>query len=152
MWSAGKNPINNPLMPWFEAIGQPGAGQMQFARRLIESRPFLARIPDPEVIATNRVPTSVPGTGRYHFAATRDSSGSYAMVYAPIGRSFKVRMDKISGAKVKVWWFNPRNGKATAIGTFENAGDREFTTPDKGEMLDWVLVLDGAAKKFPGPE
>ena len=23
--------------------------------------------------------------------------------------------------------------------------------PDRGEMLDWVLVLDDAAKKFPEP-
>ncbi len=41
MWSPQKNPINNPLMPWSEAINQPGAGQMQFARWLLESRPIL---------------------------------------------------------------------------------------------------------------
>lgn len=29
-------PINNPLMPWFQAIDQPGAGQMQIGRRLLE--------------------------------------------------------------------------------------------------------------------
>ena len=45
--------------------------------------------------------TSVPGAGRYRFVATRDAEGSYAMVYAPIGRAFKVRMDVIKGAKVK---------------------------------------------------
>lgn len=151
MWSPGKNPINNPLMPWFEAIDQPGAGQMQFGRRLMESRPFLTRGPDPEVVVADRVATSVPGTGRYHFAATRESSGSYAMVYAPVGRAFKVRMEKISGPQAKAWWYNPRNGQAAAIGTFETRGEREFTPPDPGEMLDWVLVLDDATKGFPPP-
>ncbi len=151
MWSSGKAPINNPLMPWSEAIHQPGAGQMQYGRRLMESRPFVTRIPDPEIVVTDRVPTSVPGAGRYHFAATRDESGGYAMVYAPVGRPFKVRMSKITGPKVKAWWFNPRNGKATAIGTFANTGEREFTPPDAGELLDWVLVLDDAAKRFPAP-
>lgn len=151
MWQPGRNPINNPLMPWFEAINQPGAAQMQFGRNLIESRPFLTRIPDQEVIVTDRVETSVPGAGRYRFVATRDSSGSYAMVYAPIGRAFKVRMDKVSGGKVKAWWFNPRDGKATAIGTFPNTGEREFNPPDKGEMLDWVLVLDDASRNYPPP-
>jgi len=151
MWQPGRNPINNPLMPWFEAIDQPGAGQMQFGRRLMESRPFLTRVPDPDIVVTDRVPTSVPGTGRYHFAATRDSSGSYAMVYAPAGRKFKVRMDKISGSKVKAWWFNPRNGQAKLIGEFSNMGEREFLPPDAGEHLDWVLVLDDADKKFPEP-
>ncbi len=151
MWSPGKNPINNPLMPWFEAIDQPGAGQMQHGRRLMESRPFLTRVPDPEVVVTDRVATSVPGTGRYHFAAMRDQSGAYAMVYAPVGRSFKVRMEKISGPQAKAWWFNPRNGQTVAIGTFETRGEREFTPLDPGEMLDWVLVLDDAAKGFPPP-
>jgi hypothetical protein len=73
------------------------------------------------------------------------------MVYAPVGRAFKLRMEVIKGAKVKAWWFNPRNGEATAIGTFANTGEREFTPPDRGEMLDWVLVLDDAAKKSPPP-
>ncbi|MBI3414832.1 MAG: glycoside hydrolase family 140 protein [Verrucomicrobia bacterium] len=144
-------PINNPLMPWSDAINQPGAAQMQHGRALFESRPFLTRIPDDSIIVTDRVPTSVPGAGRYHFAATRDESGSDAMVYAPVGRAFKVKMDKITGAKVKAWWFNPRDGRATAIGEFPNTGEREFTPPDKGEMLDWVLVLDDAAKRFPPP-
>ena len=151
MWQPGRNPINNPLMPWFEAIDQPGAGQMQFGRRLIESRPFLTRVPDPDIVVTDRVPTSVPGAGRYHFAATRDSSGSYAMIYAPIGRKFKVRINKISGSKVKAWWFNPRNGQAKLIGEFPNTGEREFVPPDVGEHLDWVLVLDDVDKNFPEP-
>lgn len=151
MWTPGRKPVNNPLMPWFDAINQPGAAQMQHARALLESRPFLTRIPDDEVLAANAIPTSMPGAGRYHFAATRDSAGSYAMVYAPVGRSFKVRMDKITGAKVKAWWFNPRDGKAESIGIFENKGEREFTPPDAGEMLDWVLVLDDVAKNLPPP-
>jgi len=151
MWSTDRNPINNPLLPWSEAIDQPGAGQMQYGRWLIESRPFLTRVPDPDVIVTDRVPTSVPGAGRYRFVATRDESGSYAMVYAPVGRAFKVRMEKITGTKVKAWWFNPRDGKATLIGTFENKGEREFMPPDQGEMLDWVLVLDDASKNYPAP-
>lgn len=151
MWSPGKNPVNNPLLPWSDAINQPGAAQMQHGRALIESRPFLTRIPDDSIIVTDRVPTSVPGSGRYHFAATRDTDGTYAMVYAPIGRPFSVRMDVIRGGKVKAWWFNPRNGKATAVGTVDNQGERQFTPPDPGEMLDWVLVLDDAAKKYPAP-
>jgi hypothetical protein len=143
--------VNDPLIPWTEALDEPGAVQMIHGRRLIESRPFLTRVPDDSVIATDRVATSIPGAGRYRFVATRDSSGSYAMIYAPIGRKFQVRMDKITGPKVKAWWFNPRTGKADAIGELPNTGEREFLSPDKGEALDWVLVLDDAAKNFPPP-
>lgn len=151
MWAPGRNPINNPLMPWSEAIDQPGAAQMQYGRWLLESRPFLSRVPDDSFIVTDRVPTSVPGAGRYRFVGTRDAEGSFAMVYAPVGRAFKVRMAVIQGPRVQAWWFNPRDGNAQPIGTFDNHGERLFQPPDKGEMLDWVLVLDDAARKYPPP-
>ena len=48
------------------------------------------------------------------------------MVYAPVGRAFKVRMDKITGGNVKAWWFNPRTGVSTEIGEFDNKGEIEF--------------------------
>jgi hypothetical protein len=151
MWAPSRAPINNPLMPWYEAIDQPGAGQMQYGRWLLESRPFLTRVPDDSVIVTDRVPTAVPGAGRYRFVATRDEAGTYAMVYAPVGRKFRARLDKITGPLVKAWWFNPRNGEVIPIGEFPNTGDREFTPPNPGEFLDWVLVLDDAAKGYPVP-
>jgi len=151
MWAPNRQPINGPLMPWYEAINQPGAGQMHYGRLLIESRPFLTRIPDDSVIIPAEVPTAVPGAGLKRIVATRDEQGRFAMVYSPAARAFKVRMDKVTGAKVKAWWFNPRNGQATAIGEFPNTGEREFQPPDKGEELDWVLVLDDAAQRFPAP-
>ncbi|NWG12653.1 MAG: glycoside hydrolase family 140 protein [Acidobacteria bacterium] len=151
MWQPDRKPVNGPLMPWHEAIDQPGAAQMQFGRRLLGSRPFLTRVPDESVLVDADVKTSVPGAGRYRFLATRDVDGTYAMVYAPVGRRFKVRMSVISGSRVQAWWFNPRNGKATAMGEFSNIGDREFAPPDPGEHLDWVLVLDDAAKGYPPP-
>ena len=144
-------PINAPLMPWFVAINQPGAAQMQHAKHLLLSRPFLTRVPDDSVIVADTVPTSVPGAGRYRFVATRDAEGTYAMVYAPVGRAFKVRMAVIKSPQVKAWWFNPRDGKAALIGTFSNKAEREFTPPDAGETLDWVLVLDDALKQYPRP-
>ena len=151
MYAPGRAPINGPLMPWYEAIDQPGAGQMQFGRWLMESRPFLTRIPDDSVIVPAEVKTSVPGSGRYRMTATRDSNGSYAMVYSPVGRKFKVHMDKVTGGTVKAWWFNPRTGEAKPIGEFSNTGEREFMPPDPGEQLDWVLVLDDASKNYPAP-
>ncbi|HZU36972.1 MAG TPA: glycoside hydrolase family 140 protein, partial [Gemmataceae bacterium] len=151
MWQPGRQPINDPLMPWFQALNQPGASQMHFARRLLESRPVLSRVPDDSVIVEDRVRTAVPGAGRYRFVATRDRSGSYAFVYVPVGRAFRIRMDKISGPRAKAWWFNPRNGEVTAIGTFATTGERQFSAPARGEALDWILVLDDASKNYPPP-
>jgi len=150
-WEPRRKPVNDPLMPWQEALDQPGAGQMQFGRWLMESRPFLTRVPDDTIIIADRVPTSVPGAGRYRYVATRDEAGTYAMIYAPAGRAFSVKMDVIKGAKVSAWWFNPRDGTATPIGEFPNTGERKFVPPDPGEGLDWVLVLDDAARNYPPP-
>ena len=151
MYTSARKPINSPLMPWTEAFDEPGAAQVGIGRRLIESRPFLTRVPDDSILVPTEYPTLIPGAGTRRFVATRDSSGSYAMVYAPVGRAFKVRMEKITGVKVKAWWFNPRDGSAKLIGEFRNTGERNFTPPTPGELLDWVLVLDDAAKNFPAP-
>jgi hypothetical protein len=151
MWQPGRNPVNFPLFPWYEALDQPGAWQMQFGRRLMESRPFLNRIPDNSIIVPDDVTTSVPGAGSYRYVATRASDGSYAMVYAPVGRPFTVRMDVISGKKVKAWWYSPRNGQVQKIGKFSNEGTRTFSPPGLGENFDWVLVLDDASAGFKAP-
>lgn len=151
MWEPGREPINRPLMPWYEAINQPGAEQMQYGRWLMESRPYFSRIPDHTVIVPHNIPSSVPGNGLYRFVATRDREGTYAMVYAPVGRAFTVRMDVIKGESVIAWWYNPRNGQAQKIGTFPNTGTQTFTSPDIGENLDWVLVLDDASMKYSAP-
>lgn len=73
------------------------------------------------------------------------------MVYVSVARKFRVRMDKISGASVRAWWFNPRDGTAREIGRFANAGEREFLSPVPGEGLDWILVLDDASRNFVAP-
>jgi hypothetical protein len=151
MYAPGRTPINGPLLPWAEALDQPGAAQMRHGRALIESRPVLTRVPDDSVIVPAAVPTAVPGAGTRRYAATRDSGGRYAMVYAPVGRPFSVRMDKITGPKVKAWWFNPRTGAATPTGEYANTGTRRFSPPDPGEQSDWVLVLDDAAQNYPPP-
>ena len=150
-FAPGRTPVNNPLLEWTQAIEQPGGRQMRHGRALIESRPFLTRIPADDVIVAESVPTSVPGAGRHRFVATRDTDRTFAMVYAPVGRRFTVRMDAIAGAKVTAWWFDPRTGRATAAGAFGNTGERDFMPPEAGELLDWVLVLDDAARNYPAP-
>jgi hypothetical protein len=151
MWMPGKAPINNPLMTWDLAIEQPGAGQMQYARWLLESRPMLSRIPDDSLIVAAAPETAVPGAGLKRLVATRDSAGSYAMIYVPAGRPFRIRLNSLQGNRIKAWWFNPRNGAASLLAEFPNQGEREFLCPTPGENLDWVLVLDDAAKNFPPP-
>ena len=124
---------------------------MQYGRLLIESRPFLTRIPDNSIIVTDNVASAVPGSGSYRYVATRDQEGTYAMVYVPVGRKFSVKMDAIKGKEVLAWWYNPRNGEVVMIGKYPNTGTQTFNTPAPGENLDWILVLDDASRSYPAP-
>jgi hypothetical protein len=151
MWSEKHEPINNPEMVWSQAIRQPGAGQMQWGRRLIESRPLAGRIPANDLIVSADVDQDEPAFGRFQFVGTRAADGSFAMIYAPVGRKFRVRLDLVRGTEIKAWWYDPRHGQAHSIDPFEKSPERDFMSPNPGEEVDWVLVLDDAACGFPPP-
>jgi hypothetical protein len=118
---------------------------MKFLRTLIESRPFLTRIPDQSLLTTDA------GRGPDHTQATRDRDGSYALIYSASGRPFAVDLSKLSGERVQASWYDPREGTAQAIGTIPRRGTREFRPPSQGKRCDWILVLDDASRGFPPP-
>jgi Protein of unknown function (DUF4038)/Putative collagen-binding domain of a collagenase len=142
MYGPGRKPVNGPLLYWYEAIDRPGAGQMQYVRRLIESRPYLSRVPDQSLI-TDAL------SGSDYISATRGDG--YALIYSAQGRKFTINLGKISGQKLNAWWYNPRTGSAVRIDAIENSGTREFACPSEGFGSDWVLVLDDASKNFGEP-
>jgi len=151
MFSDVNGSVNQPIVKFPAALDAPGAGQQQWARRLLESRPFLTRVPDNSFIVANAVSSLVPGAGRYQFVGTRDQAGTYAMVYVPAGHPFEVRLGVIRAKTTRAWWYDPRTGKASSIGTFSTSNPRRFESPNPGEELDWVLVLDDPGRGYPPP-
>ncbi len=133
IWSMTIEPGDYFIMIWQQAIDRPGGGQMQYLRKLIESRPFLERVPDQNLIAKQ-----YPGYN--HLQACRGKD--YAFIYTPAGLPIKIKMGIISGEKVKAHWYNPRNGEKIYIDEFDNSGERVFRTPAQGRDNDWVLILD----------
>jgi hypothetical protein len=121
---------------WDEALDAPGAGQMQYVKQLMLSRPYFERVPDAGMVVDN-------GDRYDYVAASRGKT--YAVFYTWTGRRFRVRLGVIAGAKVKAAWFDPRTGAYQQIGTFTNEGIQEFDPPGKPKHgNDWVLVLDEA--------
>ena len=134
----------SPRNYWFDAIHDPGAGQMKHLAALMLSRPYFDRVHDPEALVAGG------GAGREHVIATRGRD--YAMVYTYTGRPFEVRLGVISGATLRAWWYNPRDGSAQSAGLVPNTGVKRFVPPGQAaEGNDWVLVLDDVAKRFPPP-
>ena len=137
MWQEGRKPATFTRTPWKKALHFPGSGQVQHARALLESRPFLTRVPDQSLIVSD------PGTGTHHVVATRDVDGSYAVIYLPSCKPVTVDLDRLTGARLTVTWYDPRTGEERPAGEVPGGGQHEFTPPPI--WPDWVLVLDRTA-------
>lgn len=142
MYAPGRQAVNGPHYPWYEAMDLPGAGQLQFLRRLIEARPVLDRVPDQSLITDARGAND-------HVQATRGRD--YLFVYTAQGKPITLNMGKISGNEIVVFWYDPRTGDTKDGGRFANSGQQTFTPPSSGYGQDWVLVADDASKKYPKP-
>ncbi len=116
---------------------------MQYARRLIESRPLFERIPDQALLASG------PGASTGHIQATRATDGSYALIYTAAGAPVTVDLSKLSGSHVVAHWYDPRRGSYIRVGEFATGALQEFRPPTSGSDHDWVLVLDDTAQGFP---
>ncbi|QHS56912.1 DUF4038 domain-containing protein [Mucilaginibacter sp. 14171R-50] len=140
MYSPKHEPLNGPHMFWYVAVDLPGANQMRYVRRLMESHPLLDRVPDQSVVLEN----DKPAPGRIQAARGTD----YIFVYSASGEPFTVVANKISGNTLNAYWYNPRDGKTRDAGTVSNRRDNKFSPPSNGYGQDWVLVLDDAAKQY----
>ena len=120
---------------WNDAMHAPGAGQMQYLKKLMLSRPYFDRIPDPSIVG------STQGERYDYQAATRGKD--YIFIYTYNGRDIEVNLGTIGGQFIKVSWFNPRSGEVQVIGDFENTGTRTFNPPGEArDGNDWVLIID----------
>lgn len=119
---------------WTEALEAEGAQQMIHLKKLMLSKPFFERIPDQSLIASEN-------GERYDYqVATRGKD--YAFVYTYNGREIMINMGKLAGTPIRASWFNPRNGRKTAIGNYKNTGTLEFDPPGQIKNgMDWVLIL-----------
>lgn len=143
MLAPGREPIGLARHNWYDVLDLPGAWNLIHARRLMESRPYLSRVPDQSLI----VPAYYPETD--YVVATRGDG--YAFVYFPTGWSAEIILDKIGAQTLKAWWYNPRTGESKFMETLPGKGTKKFTPSEKGRGNDWILVLDDEAKGFKEP-
>jgi hypothetical protein len=145
MYDLDKKGINEPLRPWHKALDLPMANQMKYLKGLMLSRPFLTRIPDLEMVIDEQI------DDESFVIATRDSEGTYAMVYFPTGKSVKADLSKLNGETLKVTWYDPRTGTSFSSDEITAKSSVLLTPPSSGKGQDWVLVVDDAATKFTKP-
>lgn len=135
--------IGDTIIGWKKAMHAEAAGQLQFLKRLLLSRPYYDRIGD-ETLVRN------PGSSYEDLIyATRGKDRSYAFIYLPRNNPVIVDLGAFSGKSKNIWWFDPRTGKSIKGETVIDRTLHTFHPPESGR--DWVLVIDDAAKKFPEP-
>ncbi len=154
MFEEGREPIVWAEDPWDVAIDSPVSYQMRHLRSLMESRPFLSRIPDQSLLLTEE------NFGSAYIQVTRDGvlgekDASYIMAYLSIARGLKLDTSVIEGGRLKAWWYDPRTGLAYFIESFENEGTYSPKWEDRVSLdmggPDWVLVIDDAERGYGKP-
>jgi hypothetical protein len=157
MYRKGEIPIDGARIDWIKALDAKGSSQMVHLRDLMESRPYLTRIPDQSLILPN--PETI-GRDSDHVQITRDgvagkNDATYILVYLPILKYFGINTSVIPASTLRAWWYNPRTGESYLIGVFQNHGDfspNDDQLPQASEGgPDWVLVIDDASKNYPAP-
>jgi hypothetical protein len=142
MYAPHREGVNGPHFPWYVALDLPGAGQLKYLRKLIESRPMFERIPDQSLITD-----ALHANDRIQ--ATRGMD--YAFIYSAQGKKFILNANKLSGKEIVAHWYNPKNGETQSAGKFTKKAGLEFTPPTSGYGHDWVLVIDDASKNYSLP-
>lgn len=140
MKTPGRDAVGLARNNWYDVLNLPGAGDLIHARRLIESRPVLSRVPDQSLI----VPSYYPETD--YIVATRGDG--YAFVYFPTGWSAELDLKKLGADALHAYWFDPRTGESVLIETITEVGICKFAPPESGRGNDWILVLDDPSKNF----
>jgi hypothetical protein len=140
MLAPGREAVGLARHNWYDVLDLPGAWDLIHARRLMESHPFLSRVPDQDLI----VPDYFPETD--YVVATRGKG--YAFVYFPTGWPAEIRLEKIGAKTLKAFWYDPRTGESKPPENIPGTGIRKFTPPGNGRGNDWILVLDDASENF----
>ncbi|ORY66157.1 uncharacterized protein BCR38DRAFT_456783 [Pseudomassariella vexata] len=133
---------SGPAIAWSDDIHLPGASQMQHIRNVVLDRgrnSYFSRIPAQGIIVGDA------GTNDQRVTATRDTKGSWIMVYSPTGQNFSIDTRSLSGCEVQASWYDPVTG---GYATFEYAqcdglgSLKQFIPPRVDSHTDWVLVLE----------
>lgn len=144
-WSPREEKVNHADRYWTQAIDRPGAFQVGYLRKLIESRPMLNRVPDQSIILKGQ------GEGGEYMTAFRDEANSYLMVYCPTAKTITLNTAIIKSKNLRVNIYNPRTGSTQKEYNQSNTGTIELSPLETGAEKDWVVVIDDATKKYIRP-
>lgn len=119
-------PVNlgDTVIGWKKAMNAEAAGEMQYLKNLMLSRPYFSRIADQTIIKS-----AIGKDYKDLIYATVDGNKTYAMIYLPQNKAVTIDLSKVSGNKKNAWWYDVRNGKAIPTTSPGGKGTKSFTPP-----------------------
>ena len=136
--------IGDTIIGWKKSLKAEAAGEMQYLKNLMLSRPYFTRMEDQDLIKSDKGSNYVD-----QIIATRDEKGAYAFIYLPQNKPVTIDLSKISGDTKNIYWYDPRSGKSTNKEVIKGNSAKSFSPPKEGQ--DWVLIIDDASKSFQSP-
>ena len=131
----GHNDSWRVLPTWKKAL-DPGAVQMGILKKIFTNRKqWWLIVPDQTIFASGG-----SAKGDVLHLAARHQNGQWVMIYLANKTSFSVNMNKLKGARVNMFWIQPKTGDLVPLGHTTNAGVKSFSTPTRWE--DAILVLE----------
>lgn len=141
----GSKPVWSFDTGWSRQLESPGAASMSRFAALFASRDWSALVPDTSGLT---LLDDAGARDRDVATAALTADGTTLIAYTPVGRPLTVDLDRLRGATVRAWWYDPSGGAATPAGELPRGGRRAFAPPGPG---DWVLVIDDASLGLPPP-
>ncbi|GMQ30310.1 glycoside hydrolase family 140 protein [Algoriphagus confluentis] len=139
MYDLDKTPVNAPLKPWHKSLDLEVANQVKHLKKLLLSRSYFDRIPDQGLIDESQ------DYSEAYLAATRNQSGTYALIYSPEGSEIPINMSTLKGDRFQLTWYDPRTGVQFLENDGKTVGKEKnlrVNPPSSGRGNDWVLLID----------
>ncbi|KAJ7239082.1 hypothetical protein C8J57DRAFT_1565419 [Mycena rebaudengoi] len=129
---------------WLADLTLSGSGQMQWVQKAIRDRgdaTYFQRVPAQDIIMGDA------GVDDKRVTTTRDSAGTWIMVYSPTGKPFAIDTASLTSCdEVQASWFDPLDGtyKTLEFVCHEGHGASVvmFTPPVEDGHVDWTLALE----------
>lgn len=118
---------------WRQALNSPGAAQMRHAKDLLMAHDFLSGKPCPDYVENQL-------DGVLHVPAL--TGVDYLLAYISQGQSITLKAGVLEGKKVRVRWYDPREGHYQEAGQADLQKSLTVIPPSGGRGNDWVLVLE----------
>lgn len=134
IWSFGTN-SKYVTQDWKAAVKSAGAEQAGISRKIMERLRWWQFEPSAALI------NSGAGTGNELNVAMLNADKTQAMVYLSYPSTVSLALDKLvsPSGKIKATWIDPKTGKRTSAGKYQQVGEHQFTSPrDWEDALLWL--------------